>query len=149
MLTSEQACEITRGNICPFSLAACVAVSHTPWIWHKVLNWANKCRKKTGSLLQGARQRKEIRWGSCTFTLQSLMFPSLSLLLSISIPYPADVSMATPCKAILPSDTGEMLNGWGELAWENLEIQLKIGKAIMEGDGGKLPRDVRPFWRSR
>lgn len=40
---------------------------------------------------------------------------------------------------------GEMLNGWKELAWENLEIQLKTGKAIMEGDGGKLPGDFKPF----
>lgn len=47
--------------------------------------------------------------------------------------------MATPCKAILPSDMGEMVNGGKELAWENLEIQLKIGEAIMEGEGGKLP----------
>lgn len=66
----------------------------------------------------------------------------------ISIPYPVGVSMATPRKAMLPSDMGEMLNGWKELAWENLEIQLKIGKAIMEGDGGKLPGDFKPFWRS-
>lgn len=132
-----------------FPLAAYVAVSQIPWIWHRFLNCAHKCRKKKGSLLQGTLQRKETRWGSCAFALRSLMFPSLSLLLSISIPYPADVSMATPGSAILPSDTGEMLNGWGELAWENLEIQLKIGKAIMEGDGRKLPRDIRPFWRSR
>lgn len=32
---------------------------------------------------------------------------------------------------------------------KNLEIQLKIGKAIMGGDGGKLPGDFKPFWRSR
>lgn len=29
----------------------------------------------------------------------------------ISIPYPAGVSMATPRKAVLPSDMGEMVNG--------------------------------------
>lgn len=150
ILALEAAYGVIRDGICPFPLTAlCRIPSFWPKFWTVQINPESTGFRFSAASCPAKGRNPTGLLCLCSSVSQLILFVSCPA----PLPSPSRIQQVFPWQHHVKRSFPLTWEKWwmAEKNWlgKNLGIQLKIGKAIMEGDSGRLPGDSEPFWRAR